>query len=96
MQPDFWHQRWQDNQIGFHRDAPLPLLLAYWPALGLAAGSQVFVPLCGKSLDMLWLAEQGYRVLGVELSELAIRQFFDERGLSPETQTKCVRDALLR
>jgi len=42
------------------------------------------VPLCGKSLDMLWLAEQGYRVLGVELSELAITQFFDERGLSPE------------
>jgi len=86
MQPDFWHQRWHSNQIGFHRDTPLPLLLKYWPALGLETGSQVFVPLCGKSLDMLWLAEQGQRVLGVELSELAITQFFDERGLSPETR----------
>jgi len=83
MQPDFWHQRWQTNQIGFHRDTPLPLLLAHWPALGLAVGSQVFVPLCGKSLDMVWLAEQGHRVLGVELSQLAITQFFNERQLEP-------------
>jgi len=86
MQPDFWHQRWQTNQIGFHRDTPLPLLLAHWPGLGLKTGSQVFVPLCGKSLDMVWLAEQGHRVLGVELSKLAITQFFDERRLSPETR----------
>jgi len=83
MQPDFWHQRWQTNQIGFHRDAPHPLLLKYWPTLGLPKDSQIFVPLCGKSLDMVWLAEQGHRVLGVELSELAITQFFAERGLTP-------------
>jgi len=86
MQADFWHQRWQTDQIGFHRDTPLPLLLKYWPTLGLDVGSQVFVPLCGKSLDMLWLAEQEHRVLGVELSELAIIQFFNERGLSPESR----------
>jgi len=85
MQPDFWHERWQSNQIGFHRDTPLPLLCTYWHTLGLAAGSRVLVPLCGKSLDMVWLAEQGHRVLGVELSELAIKQFFNERGLSPTT-----------
>jgi len=86
MQPDFWLQRWQTHQIGFHRDTPLPLLLKHWPELGLETGSQVFVPLCGKSLDMLWLAEQGHRILGVELSQLAITQFFDERGLSPKTK----------
>jgi len=84
MQPGFWHERWQQNRIGFHRDAPLPLLTRHWPDLGLAAGSRVFVPLCGKSLDMVWLAEQGHRVLGIELSELAIAQFFEERGLHPE------------
>jgi len=83
MQPDFWHQRWQSNQIGFHRAAPLPLLVKHWPALCLREGSQVLVPLCGKSLDMVWLAEQGHRVLGLELSQLAIAQFFSERGLSP-------------
>jgi len=84
MQPEFWHQRWQTDQIGFHRDTPLPLLLKHWPTLGLTEGSRVLVPLCGKSLDMVWLAEQGHRVLGVELSELAITRFFDERGLAPE------------
>ena len=83
MQPEFWHERWSSNRIGFHRDAPLPLLVAHWTALGLAPDARVFVPLCGKSLDMVWLAERGHRVLGVELSELAVRQFFDERGLVP-------------
>jgi len=83
MQPGFWHERWSSNRIGFHLDAPLPLLLTHWPALELAPDARVFVPLCGKSLDMVWLAERGHRVLGVELSELAVRQFFDERGLVP-------------
>ena len=83
MQPDFWHQRWADNQIGFHQDAPTPLLLKHWPALGIAAGAQVFVPLAGKSLDMAWLASQGHRVLGVELSQLAVEQFFAEHDLQP-------------
>jgi len=84
MQPEFWHARWSSNRIGFHRDAPLPLLVTHWPTLDLPAGSQVFVPLSGKSLDMVWLADQGHRVLGVELSELAVRQFFQERGLVPQ------------
>src|SRR5690606_35716119 len=85
MQPDFWHERWQQDRIGFHRDTPLPLLVQHWSALELPAGSRVFVPLCGKSLDMVWLADRGFRVLGVELSALAIGQFFAERGLTPET-----------
>ena len=83
MRPEFWLQRWQDNQIGFHRDTVMPLLQKYWPALQLPAGSRVFVPLCGKSLDMHWLAAQGHRVLGVELSPLAVQQFFAEAGLEP-------------
>lgn len=83
MQPGFWHERWQHNRIGFHGDVPLPLLKKHWPSLGLAPGSRVFVPLCGKSLDMLWLAEAGHRVLGIELSALAVEQFFGERGLQP-------------
>ena len=83
MHPEFWHQRWSDNQIGFHQAAPTPLLLKYWPALGIDPGSRVFVPLAGKSLDMAWLASQGYRVLGVELSSFAIEQFFEEHALVP-------------
>src|SRR3546814_3393701 len=85
MDPDFWQQRWRDNRIGFHRDGVLPLLEKHWPSLGLATGSRVFVPLCGKSLDMAWLAARGHRVLGVELSPLAVGQFFHENGLAPTT-----------
>lgn len=83
MQPDFWQQRWQDNQIGFHQNEPTMLMLKHWPTLGIAPGSRVFVPLAGKSKDMLWLASQGLRVLGVELTQLAVEQFFDEHGLTP-------------
>jgi len=85
VQPDFWHQRWHDNQIGFHQDKPTPLLLKHWPALGMPAGAKVFVPLAGKSLDMVWFASQGYRVLAVELSQLAVDQFIEEHELVPET-----------
>lgn len=83
MEPDFWHQRWREGQIGFHQDRPTPLLERHWDAIGVAAGARVLVPLCGKSLDMAWLAARGHRVLGVELSPIAVKQFFAEQGLSP-------------
>jgi len=84
MEPEFWLQRWREGRTGFHQAAPTPLLLRHWSALALAPGSRVFVPLAGKSLDLLWLAGQGHRVLGVELSPLAVKQFFDEHGLTPQ------------
>lgn len=87
MEADFWQQRWHDGQIGFHQDRTTPLLEEYWAALALPTGSRVFVPLAGKSLDMLWLAARGHRVLGVELSRIAVEQFFDENGLRPEIRT---------
>ena len=82
MQHDFWHQRWQQNQIGFHNQQTNPYLKKYWPELNLKPGSRVLVPLCGKSLDMLWLLAQGYEVLGVELSPLAVEAFFTENQLT--------------
>lgn len=84
MDAEFWHQRWQDNQIGFHQDQPTPLMQKHWPSIGAPPGCRVFVPLAGKSRDMLWLAAQGHRVLGVELSQLAVEQFFAEHGLQPD------------
>jgi thiopurine S-methyltransferase len=86
MQPDFWLDRWQENRIGFHQDKPTPLLLKHWPAIGMPVGATVFVPLAGKSVDMVWFASQGYRVLGVELSPLAVKQFFTEHGVVPENR----------
>lgn len=84
MNPDFWNQRWRENQIGFHQDRVTPLLLQHWPSLDLPHSSRVFVPLAGKSLDMVWLAGQQHRVLGVELSRLAVEQFFSEHALEPD------------
>jgi len=86
MDAAFWHSRWQEGRIGFHQDRPTPLLVEYWSLLDLARGSRVFVPLCGKSLDMAWLASQGHRVLGVELSAMAVRAFYDEHGLTPSIE----------
>lgn len=83
MQPEFWHQRWKDDRIGFHLGQVNPYLVKYWPSLELRSGSRVFVPLCGKSLDMLWLAEQGHEVVGVEISPIAVRAFFEENRLEP-------------
>lgn len=85
MNPEFWQQRWTAGQIGFHQDAPTALLQKHWHALGVPDGAKVFVPLAGKSLDMPWLAAQGHRVLGVELTQTAVDQFFAEHGLSPQT-----------
>jgi len=81
MEHDFWHARWRDNQIGFHREDINPALLKHLDSLQLADGDRVFVPLCGKSLDLAWLEKQGLRVLGVELSPIAAATFFEEQGL---------------
>jgi len=81
MQPEFWHERWRNGQIGFHQSAADRNLTRHWPNLHLARGSRVFVPLCGKSLDMLWLRDQGHCVIGVELSATALEAFCMENGI---------------
>jgi thiopurine S-methyltransferase len=83
MQHDFWHQRWQQNQIGFHSPEINPHLQRFWPSLAVNSRSRVFLPLCGKSKDMLWLLAQGYQVVGVELSPMAVEAFFAENDLHP-------------
>ncbi|MGI9317834.1 MAG: thiopurine S-methyltransferase [bacterium] len=81
MEPQFWHTRWTENQIGFHQEKVNSRLIKLWPAIGLEPGEKVFVPLCGKTRDMLWLASQSYRVLGVELSKIACQDFFKENRI---------------
>jgi thiopurine S-methyltransferase len=82
-----WKQSWRDNQIDFHQKVVNSHLVKFWSSLGVAATERVFVPLCGKSLDLLWLAEQGHTVIGVELSPVAVRAFFRENGIQA-TQRK--------
>ena len=83
MNPEFWQNRWQENRIGFNQSAVNPLLIKYWSTLNLPADSRIFVPLCGKSIDMVWLAAQGYDVVGVELVESAVQAFFNEQNIEP-------------
>lgn len=83
MDPSFWHQRWQTQETGWHERAANPLLVRHVSALNLPPGSRMFLPLCGKSLDIGWLLAQGYAVAGAELSELAVTQLFTELGLQP-------------
>ena len=84
MEPSFWHERWHRSEIGFHEGDTNANLMQFWSTLALQPGERVLVPLCGKSLDMLWLAGEGHRVTGVELSALACEAFFAENELTPK------------
>src|SRR5262245_29611906 len=87
MDHNFWHQRWDKNEIAFHESKTNPQLVKYFSELSLAKGRRVFVPLCGKTLDISWLLSKGYRVAGAELSQFAIEQLFIDLGLQPEIST---------
>ena len=76
-----WLDRWREDRIGFHEASVNQHLQHWFPKYAGTSGSRVFVPLCGKALDMLWMARQGFEVLGVELSEIAIEAFFEENEL---------------
>ena len=84
MDQDFWHERWESGRIGFHESSPNPLLVEHFPKLSPPVGGRVFLPLSGKTLDIDWLLESGYRVAGAELSEIAVRKVFDRLGISPQ------------
>ena len=84
MDASFWHQRWGENNIAFHESEANPLLVKYFKELSPVEGDRVFLPLCGKTLDIHWLLSRGYRVAGAELSKIAIEQLFAELGVKPK------------
>lgn len=80
---EFWTDRWKEGNTGWHRQEVNAYLIKYVDELtGGRAKVRVFVPLCGKSVDMLWLADQGHAVIGVEVAKKAIENFFLENNLS--------------
>ncbi|HUS37736.1 MAG TPA: thiopurine S-methyltransferase [Verrucomicrobiae bacterium] len=83
MDAKFWHERWEKQEIPFHERKPNPILVKHFERLGLRKGARVFVPLCGKTLDIHWLLSKGFRVAGAELSQIAVGQLFDELGIEP-------------
>ncbi len=89
MHASFWHQRWQEQRIGFHQNKINPYLSKYWPKLNITENSRVFVPLCGKSLDLCYFPQQGLKVLGNELSTLAVQDFYTEQQLIASKTVIC-------
>ncbi len=83
---DNWKQRWEDGLIGWHKSNVYPALIKYFDRLDLKPGDQIFVPLCGGSVDMQWLADRGLIVIGCEISGKAIADFFQSVDLQPEKQ----------
>jgi thiopurine S-methyltransferase len=82
-----WHERWRDNRIGFHQDTVHRDLETYESQFLGSGAHRVLVPLCGKSVDLVWLAERGHEVLGVEIVPLAVEAFFREWGREPTRAT---------
>jgi len=91
MDASFWHQRWRTNEIPFHEYAVNQQLFKHFSALSLAKAGRVFVPLCGKSLDIGWLLSRGYAVAGAELSEIAVQQLFVELGTTAGRRSTSLR-----
>lgn len=88
MNRDFWQARWDEGRIGFHQDEINPYLQRYWPALKVPREARVFVPLCGKSRDLLWLRECGHEVIGVEIVPKAVEDFFAENALEATQRSR--------
>lgn len=85
MDANFWHTKWENNDISFHQDEFNPLLVRHFNALGLGEKSRIFIPLCGKTRDIAWLLANGYKVAGAELSKIAVEQLFTELGITART-----------
>lgn len=88
MEISYWKSRWRKHHTGWHMQQVYPHLKTYWTRLKLEKGTVVLVPLCGKSLDLMWLARQGHWVIGVEVSEIAVREFAEETDFTWHEHTK--------
>lgn len=84
MEASFWHEKWELNHIGFHVDKPNPLLINHIDKLKLSDNARLFLPLCGKTLDIPYLLDLGFQVVGIELSEVAIQALFEGLNLTPK------------
>lgn len=84
MEQDFWHRRWAKNEIGFHEPKPNGLLVKYFDQLSLKTDSRIFLPLCGKTLDIDWLLSQGHQVVGIELNQSAVEELFKRLNVTPD------------
>jgi len=86
MEKVYWENRWDTEQTGFHLKDFNEYMLEFWPQVGAPKDATVFVPLCGKTLDLHWFAQQGYQVLGNEVVAKAVGDFFREADIKPTSE----------
>jgi len=87
MEAEFWLNKWEDGKIGFHLSEANPLLVKYVHDLNLQPSNRIFLPLCGKTVDIPWLLGQGYEVTGIELSQKAVEELFISINVKPQIST---------
>ncbi len=85
---NFWLKVWENNDIPFHQDDVKSELIDFFPLLNLQKNSNILIPLCGKSKDLLWLSEQGHQIIGIEISPIACENFFTENNIQPSVIKK--------
>ena len=78
---NLWESRWQEDRIGFHLKEVNPYLMRFSDQLLHQNPDRVFVPLCGKTLDLCWLTTKTKKVIGVELVSKAVQDFFAENNI---------------
>jgi len=88
MKLEDWNQRWVDKRTGWHRGEVNPTLEKYFPS---SEKPTCFFPLCGKTLDMIWVAQKGCQVRGAEFSQLAIDQFFEENKIANKEENAFIQ-----
>lgn len=87
MDKEYWISKWQNKELGFHQPAVNPLLESHFPKLKLQEAARIFIPLCGKTLDIAWLLSLGYQVVGIEMVESAVIELFEELQVTPDVKT---------
>jgi len=88
---DYWEKRWENNDSPWHKTDINPCLEKYYerliPSEKKLSKPRIFVPLCGKSLDLAWLASKGFQVVGLEAVESAVQSFFEENNIPFDVKT---------
>lgn len=83
MDIDFWNERWERKEIAFHMSEVNSMLIKHFPKVSLEKQKRIFIPLCGKTLDIGWLLAQNYKIVGIELNESAVKSLFIELKIKP-------------
>lgn len=84
-----WLRLWAEKpDLEFDKGGNTNSLIRHFLELGIATGSEVLFPLCGKAESMMSLAAHGYSITGIEISPIAIDRFFAEHHLPFRQEVK--------